>query len=111
MLRVSIMQENGIFSVLITKFYISCSKYNAEICIFCSTTYQTAEMARAFKELDQRQNGQKTAADWTQKMSQQVINMASGTPSSVPLSKPSSGNLSKYFSGNYYCLSFFLFFR
>ncbi|KAK7057016.1 3'-5' RNA helicase ythdc2, partial [Halocaridina rubra] len=61
------------------------------------TSYQTAEMAKAFKELEQRQNGQKTAADWTKKLSQLILNVASGAPTSSP-NKNSSVNQTKYYS-------------
>ncbi|XP_042863704.1 3'-5' RNA helicase YTHDC2-like [Penaeus japonicus] len=59
------------------------------------TSYQTPEMLKAYKELEQRQSGQKTAAAWTQQMSQQTLSLGSSTPASEPRSSITNSEFGK----------------
>ncbi|KAK3882695.1 hypothetical protein Pcinc_012942 [Petrolisthes cinctipes] len=43
------------------------------------TNYQTPEMAKAARELEQRHSGQQTATAWTQQISQQIMNNVSSS--------------------------------
>ncbi|ROT84085.1 putative ATP-dependent RNA helicase YTHDC2 [Penaeus vannamei] len=59
------------------------------------TSYQTPEMLKAYKELEQRQSGQKTAAAWTQQMSQQTLSLGSSAPAPEPRSNIINSEFSK----------------
>lgn len=58
-------------------------------------------MLKAYKELEQRQSGQKTAAAWTQQMSQQTLSLGSSAPAPEPRSNIINSEFSKGTGGGY----------
>lgn len=57
-------------------------------------------MAKAAKELEKRQSGQKTATAWTQQMSQQILSNVPGATAAASPSRTSGAGQTKDQGGN-----------